>query len=91
MADEPEDEELGQVEFVDPCVSLSDGDCWVSAPDALDPETECGAGVIAVQWSAERGLWYMTAANRKWVNAEQAAKRGKLSTIRAEKPTKSGD
>jgi hypothetical protein len=50
MADEPEnpEDELGEVEFVDPCISLNDGECWVSDPDALDPAAECGAGVIAV-------------------------------------------
>lgn len=76
MADEPEQPE--GVEFVDPCITLADGGCWISDPDALDPDMECGAGVIAVQFSVERGLWYMTATGRKWVSAE-----GKKSPVRA--------
>lgn len=87
MIDEPEqpdDEELGQVEFVDPCVCLGDGECWVSDPDALDPSAECGAGVIAVQFR-EGALWYMTAQDHKWVNAEHKATR-KLAAIKGDKP-----
>lgn len=47
MTDETEDERP---------FSLGDGDCIVFDPAYLDTETE-SEGVLAVQWSSERGLW----------------------------------
>jgi len=87
MTDEPEqlDDEMPDVEYVDPCVQLGDGECWISDPDALDPAAECGAGVIAVQFR-EGALWYMTAQDHKWVNAEHKASPRKLAAIKGDKP-----
>jgi hypothetical protein len=77
MADEPEVE---QEEFIPADFTLGDGECWISTPDALDPDMECGAGVIAVQYR-DGGLYYMTAEARKWVNAETPAKKSAVRSI----------
>ena len=35
---------------------LSDGDCMVLDPEYLDAEAQA-VGVLAIQWSVDRGLW----------------------------------
>jgi hypothetical protein len=53
MTDPEDNEEAEARPFL-----LSDGDCMVFDADYLDPEQQV-EGVIAVQWGADRGLWYL--------------------------------
>lgn len=61
--------------------SLSDGDCIVFDPEYLDPETE-SVGVLATQWSLDRGLWSLVGRHtdsgqyeQEWVQAGVQSKR----------------
>ena len=64
------EDEVGEDEELEPVneVYLADGQAWVIDPDALMPGSEYG-GVIAIQFR-DGGLYYMTAEDRRWTNAE---------------------
>lgn len=62
MADETETELDGELEMLPITeVSLNDGSCWVMDPDCLAPECEA-VGVLAMQYSEQRGLWILVGA-----------------------------
>ena len=50
--------EMSEEVEVERTFPLSDGDCVVLDPDYLDPACEA-EGVLAIQWSVERGLWVL--------------------------------
>lgn len=58
------------IEFIPECeVTLGDGQCWVRDPDYLLAGSEA-EGVIALQYTAESGLWYLDGRTRKWIRAD---------------------
>lgn len=82
MADESTDE---GGEYVDPCIALGDTACWIADPELLIPTDEDATGddqIVAVQFSIDRGLWYLTRKERWWHNAETK----KISKLHAVKP-----
>jgi len=46
MTDEPEqpDDETPDTEYVDPCISIGDGECWIADADLLIPSDDDALG-----------------------------------------------
>lgn len=66
---------------------LGDGECMVFDAEYLDPAAEA-VGVLAVQWSVDRGMWALIGSHddagkysQGWVEVGRASPRAKLRPV----------